>query len=190
MPLPEFREFDDRIGDLSTVGEFWRWAMSDLLANSNRGVLAEYIIAKVLDVDLSHPRLEWDCYDLIYRGYKIEVKSSAYIQTWFTSEEQRSKPNYGVAKHTCWDARNDTWTHDKKRWADVYVFCIFPVDRHHHTRDILDLSQWRFYITTTRQLEAQILPETKSIGLTKVREICGAALRHTELRAAIDRLIE
>lgn len=82
MPVPDFREPHEPIGDLATVGEFWRWAMSDLLGNRVRGLLAEFIVGRLLGDDtLSHPRMEWDSYDLLYRGHKIEVKSSAYTQT-------------------------------------------------------------------------------------------------------------
>ena len=190
MPLPDFHEQDDQIGDLGSVGEFWRWAMSDMLGNRNRGILAEYIVAKLLDVELSHPRLEWDCYDLIYRGYKIEVKSSAYIQTWHQSVDQRSTLRFGVSAHTCWDARDDTWAKEKKRWADLYVFCVFPANSESYTRDALDLSHWRFHVASTRQLELNVLAETDEIGLTKVRQICGDPVGHVELRSKVNRILK
>ena len=33
-----------------TKQEFWEWAYDDLLANTTRGVLAEYIVAKALGI--------------------------------------------------------------------------------------------------------------------------------------------
>lgn len=36
----------------SQVLDFWRWAFSDLRMNNVRGVLAEYIVAKLLNIPL------------------------------------------------------------------------------------------------------------------------------------------
>ena len=63
--------------------DFWRWAYSDLLNNVARGVLAEFLVANALDITKPKLRTEWDPYDLKSKqGTKIEVKSSAYIQSW------------------------------------------------------------------------------------------------------------
>ena len=64
------------------VSAFWRWSSSDLLGNALRGVLAEFIVASALGIT-ERPREEWDAYDLITpSGLKVEVKSSAYLQSW------------------------------------------------------------------------------------------------------------
>ena len=83
--MSTFHKADESIGEIGTLGDFWRWAMSDLLSNGTRGVFAEYIVGKLLGADFSSPRLEWDAYDLLYEGHRIEVKSSSYIQTWHTT---------------------------------------------------------------------------------------------------------
>ena len=186
----EFHDFDDPIGDLATVGEFWQWAMSDLLGNRNRGIMAEYIVGRLIGADMTRPRLEWDFYDLLYRDYKIEVKSSAYVQTWHQSSAQRSTLSFGVAPHIGWDAVSNTLSSEKRRWVDVYVFCVFPAERHSECRDVLDLDQWRFYVTTTQHLEACLPPNAKVIGLARVQAICGKAVQHTELKAHIDSLLQ
>ena len=63
--------------------DFWRWDASDLLNNTTRGRLTEFIVGSAVGVDFSTPRQEWDNYDLdTPSGIKIEVKSSAYIQSW------------------------------------------------------------------------------------------------------------
>ena len=43
--------------------DFWSWSQSDLLNNTLRGVLAEFIVKKALKVE-SQIRTEWDAYDL------------------------------------------------------------------------------------------------------------------------------
>ena len=63
--------------------DFWRWNASDLVSNTLRGRLAEFIVGSAVGMDFSAPRQEWDNYDLdTPSGIKIEVKSSAYIQSW------------------------------------------------------------------------------------------------------------
>ena len=34
-------------GTGATILDYWRWADSDLVANSSRGVLAEFLVAKI-----------------------------------------------------------------------------------------------------------------------------------------------
>lgn len=190
MPLPDFHDSNDPIGDNATVGEFWRWAMSDLLGNRNRGVLAEFLVAKALgDETLRHPRIEWDCYDVEYRGYWIEVKSSAYIQTWHSKPEQRSQLSFSIGSSNCWDARTNTYSDEKKRHAHLYVFCVFPSDREIYTRDVLDLDQWAFYITTTTTLETYINADQTSIGIAAVRQICGSPVPYRQMKSKIDDLL-
>ena len=51
-----------------------------------RGLLAEYIVAHALDL-ADAVRSEWDAYDLLLpNGIKLEVKSAAYIQSWYQKE--------------------------------------------------------------------------------------------------------
>lgn len=190
MTIPSFLNPQDPIGDSGTVGEFWRWAMSDLLGNRNRGILAEYLVGKALGEEaLSQPRLEWDCYDLVYRATRIEVKSSAYIQTWHTDPTKRSKPSYSVPPHECWDARTSANDLTRKRHAHLYIFCIFPLNSDDNGRDVLAVDAWGFYITTTANLEQHISPQTKSVSITAVHKICGPSVTYANLKAAIDSLI-
>lgn len=49
VTLPKYRNHDDLIGaGEAKVGDFWRWAMSDLLGNRNRGIFAEFLVGKAL----------------------------------------------------------------------------------------------------------------------------------------------
>src|SRR5690349_13127115 len=54
--------------------EFLAWAYDDLLTNTTRGVLAEYIVAKALGI-CDTKRVEWDKYDLVIGDIGVEVKS-------------------------------------------------------------------------------------------------------------------
>ncbi|MBK6579630.1 MAG: hypothetical protein IPG17_26280 [Sandaracinaceae bacterium] len=41
-----------------TVLDFWRWSMSDLVSNTARGVLAEFLVGSALGI-ASGTRVEW-----------------------------------------------------------------------------------------------------------------------------------
>ena len=47
----------------STIGDFWRWAYSDIANNANRGVLAEFIVGKALG-STEKVRTNWAAYDV------------------------------------------------------------------------------------------------------------------------------
>lgn len=62
--------------------DFWRWTFSDLRTNIVRGVLAEYPVALAVG-DPSPLRQAWDDFDVTTpSGIRVEVKSSAYLQSW------------------------------------------------------------------------------------------------------------
>ncbi len=64
------------------LNSFWSWSSSELLSNTLRGVLAEYIVSQDVGCK-AQAREEWDAYDLPSpEGIKIEIKSSAYLQSW------------------------------------------------------------------------------------------------------------
>ena len=90
----------------STVSlvDFWQWAYSDLLSNTNRGRLAEFIVARALGLGLAGVRTEWDAIDLVTSaGVKVEVKSAAYVQSWF--QKKPSSITFCVSARTCpWPA--------------------------------------------------------------------------------------
>ena len=74
--------------------DFWSWSQSDLLNNTLRGVLAEYIVRQDLMIKKS-TRTEWDAYDLeTENGIKIEIKSAAYLQSWKQSKCDVSTINW------------------------------------------------------------------------------------------------
>ncbi len=82
------------IGMDGSVLDFWCWAFSDLRENTTRGILAEYLVAKAAgdDRDL---RIGWDDFDVrVADGTTIEVKCSAFLQSW----PQRSHSRLNFAR--------------------------------------------------------------------------------------------
>ena len=129
---------------------FWKWSTSDLVSNTARGVLAEYIVAKALGIT-EEIRTEWRAFDLeTPEGIKIEVKSAAYIQVW--KQARHSPIQYLVRKRLGWDAETGKLETVPRRHADVYVFALLN-HKIRQTIDPLDLAQWEFYVLPTQELD-------------------------------------
>jgi hypothetical protein len=132
-----------------TLLNFWQWAYSDLIGNTERGALAEYLVALACGID-KKPRIGWDSYDLeTMEGIKVEVKSSAYIQTW--KQKDYSKPIFNIPLTHAWDYRENILHKEKKRHADVYVFALLA-HKEQSTLNPLNMDQWEFYVLATKQL--------------------------------------
>ena len=138
--LPKLREPTDRFYVESgfqgaTLGDYWRWSSSSVLDNTERGILAEFLVANALGLT-DKPRVEWGSYDLKMPDCtKIEVKSSAYLQSW--RQKKYSTIEFGIARtKEAWDAHTGkSQTHDPpKRIADIYVFCLLTAQGQSHGR--------------------------------------------------------
>jgi hypothetical protein len=130
--------------------DFWRWSVSDILSNATRGRLAEFIVATAANINIDKCRNEWSAFDLeTPDGIKLEIKSAAYLQSWF--QRTFSKISFSTKAAVYWGSETNKQSEIKKRHADIYVFCLL----HHNdkqTVDPLNLNQWEFYVLATRQL--------------------------------------
>ena len=160
---------------------FWQWSSSDLVSNSLRGVLAEYIVASTLGCHAG-VRTEWDAYDLkTESGIRIEVKSAAYLQSWaqpkFSDITFSVKPAYG------WDAESNSRSKVKIRASHVYVFCILT-HKDKATVNPLNMDQWIFYCIHTSDLDKAIGPQ-KSISLSRLMKLQPKTASYPELAEVI-----
>ncbi len=149
--------------DLSLL-EYWQWFASDLVSNTMRGVLAEFIVASALGLTQNN-RKEWDAYDLITQdGIKIEVKSAAYLQSW--NQKELSNISFNIKPTHAWNAETGEYSKDKKRSADIYVFCVLN-HKDQKTLDPLNLDQWDFYILPTSVINVEC-GNQKTISLNRL----------------------
>lgn len=147
----------------ATVGDFWAWALSDVLSNTARGVLAEFLVGSALGV-VDEVRVEWDSFDLLYEGAKIEIKSAAYVQRWF--QKKHSNAVWTIGEKRAWNAATGTYSEERKRWADCYVLCLYA-ERDRDVADALDVSKWEFYVLSTERIYRE-LGTQKRVGLSKI----------------------
>lgn len=166
-----------------TVGDFWAWAYSDILSNANRSVFAEFLVASALGV-IDQPRVEWNAYDLIYKNRPVEMKTSAYLQSW--SQKSLSKIRFDIEQKLAWDAATNTSSVTRLRSAHIYIFCLFA-EQDQSIVDVLDTTKWQFYVLLTRDLERKF-PQQKSLSLSALEQLC-KAVPYRELKSVLDNLI-
>lgn len=169
--------FDGKELPKASVKDFWSWANSDILNNTTRGILAEYLVAQALSLDISKSiRKEWDAYDLLYKETKIEVKSTAYVQVW-NEENKLSTPEFKISSRKC----------------DVYVFCLLAEKKKGET-DPLNLSQWKFCVvdidTIIKKLdEGKEKPQGTIRKGPIEKKLRGNWIKYSELEAAIEQYV-
>ncbi|WP_394140114.1 hypothetical protein [Cytobacillus oceanisediminis] len=128
--------------------------------------------------------MEWDAFDLIYRGKKIEIKSAAYIQFWHTDKFSKIIFNIGAKREYDYSTRK--YSTEIKRKADVYDFCLLK-EKDVNNLDPLNMNHWEFYIVLTKDLDERF-PEQKTISLTSLEKI-SPKVKYGELKEIMDQLI-
>ncbi len=153
-----------------TLGDFWAWGYSNVLTNNLRGVFAEFLVGTALDA-VGGTRTEWDAFDVLYGGArikkeaKIEVKSSAYLQSW--QQEKPSTISFGVGERYAFDPATNDWMPEKGRVADLYVFCVYREKKDRDPAKVLDLSRWSFYVVSTKVINGE-LGTQKTVVLSRI----------------------
>lgn len=185
-----------------TVLDYWRWSGSDLLDNAQRGVLAEFLVARALGVT-DEFRAEWASYDIRYRNRKIEVKSAAFAQSW--PQEAPSMISFNIAPQKgAWDPKTNEWEplDSPRRTADLYIFSLLRrpdgkdrCDPNRYESNPLDLRHWEFRVLDTATLDSK-RPGQKTIGLgplavlVAVSALGAAGIGYGDIKTAVDRVIE
>jgi hypothetical protein len=163
--------------------ECLEWAFGNLMDNATRGKVAEFVVAKALDVATGQ-RTEWDYADLHFGEMAIEVKSSGYLQSW-----QQSAPSrivFDIAPRSeKWDPKTNIVSKlpEPRRLADAYVFCVFE-EQDPSKANPLDTDQWQFYVASTRKLDDH-LGSQKSAALSTVQGV-SETTSFIGVRAAIE----
>jgi hypothetical protein len=165
--------------------QFWRWAGSDLINNTTRGWLAEYIVSIALDSS-KEVRLEWAPFDIQFKGYCIEVKSSSYIQSW--NQTNISQIRFGIELHRIWNSLTGKYENKSTRSSHIYVFCVFK-ETDIKKIDPMNLLQWDFYIIPTYKINSS-LGKQKTVGLKKLKVLKSVIVSYPEIKNQILKFIE
>lgn len=167
----------------SKVSDFWAWALSDMMDNSIRCMLAELIVATALGIDTSaEAREPWAPYDLLYNGIRVEVKASAYLQRW--NAGKLSNIVFSIKPARLWSAETG-YSATAQRNADVYVFCVHTCKERENSNP-LDISQWEFYILPSSVLN-DLFPSRKTITSNSLSQAT-TSVKYDALKQGIDLL--
>ncbi len=182
-PTETFVNSDDSGLSETSILDYWVWAFSDLVGNTERGVLAEYLVAMAVGAE-SPVRNSWGAYDIdAPDGTKIEVKSAAYVQSWY--QKHLSNIQFGIRKTLEWIPERNEFGQERKRQSDIYVFCLVTQKEKRQVNP-LDLDQWEFYVIPTSVLDSEF-GDRQSISLNLVMRY-GRAYRFRQLQEAISRV--
>lgn len=172
--MRKINSLDDELinSDLKLDGkllDYLSWAYSDLCDDVNKGIFAEWLVAKILGINTSR-RYLWANSDLeTDGGVRIEVKASAYWQSWKALNSDGSlkdlsqvvmqpdnKIRFGglVAKDTI---NNSTQEFGSLK-SDFYCFC-FHTEKNYEAWNGMDMSKWEFYLVAAKDIT------TKSVSL-------------------------
>lgn len=170
-----------------TVIDFWRWAFSDLIDNTQRGIMAEFLVYSSLKRVLpgTQMRENWLPFDVMSpSGRRIEVKSAAYIQAW-TPENIFAQIRFDIGKKLAWDNVTATSATVAERNCDLYVFCLFTAK----TKDVslLDLDYWEFYVLPTSVLDEKV-PDQKGISLSSLLKLAPVKTDYAGLGSVIENI--
>jgi hypothetical protein len=166
----------------ASVVDYWRWAHSDIVENVQRGVFAEFLVAAALGVTHVN-RVGWAGYDLDYNGKKIEVKSSAYLQSWL--QRALTRPLFSIGAHQQWIERTGAFE-DPRRVADCYVFCLYH-DKDGPDADILNVARWTFYALGITAL-IQHCQTSKTLSLERLEAIA-TPVSFDDLKRRVDKAL-
>lgn len=164
--------------------DFWRWSASDLVGNTARGILAEYLVARALG-SVQPTRDEWLPFDVLSAGgVRVQVKSAAYLQSWYQSKPSRIA--FSIRATRSWDPKTNALATQPTRECDVYVFALLA-HRDKATLDPMDVGQWVFYVLSRADVDGYSRSQ-HSITLPSL-ERCGArCVSYADLRSEVERV--
>ena len=147
----------------TNVEEYWAWAHGNLANNVERGLVAEYLVRHALELR-DGPRDHWEVEtDLTVEGRTIQVKSTAFLQSWEQSRESQAQFQLKRDKLNCDLFIFAVW------WPQGGVRPVVPVS-------IIDVGQWWFYLVTGDKLQKALddkgssEAKTASVSLKRLLE--------------------
>ena len=176
-----YRGNEEILGTGLTLLDYWLWAHSDMMNNTERGIFAEFLVHTAVN-DTTNTRKDWTSYDVLSpEGIRIEVKSSGYVQTW--NEEKISAIKFSVKPTRSWNPETHQYSEECTRNSDVYVFCLHK-HKDKESINILDLSQWTFFVLSTSTLNV-MASQQKTITLSRVKSLGATETDYAHLRSTI-----
>jgi hypothetical protein len=169
----------------TTVLDFWRWALGDLRMNNARGYLAEFLVATAVK-SKAPKRVEWGAQDVVAAdGTRIEVKTSAYLQSW--AQRAPSTPRFSFSGPAeTWNEILGAYERNPAGRVDVWVFCL-QTCQDHAAYDPLSVEQWLFWAAPSLAVDRL---NQKTGGLAAVNRVASNPVAWIELGSEVVRAAE
>ncbi len=166
----------------ATVADFWGWSRSDLLDNTERGVLAEFIVATALGIPTDGVRGGLGSLGSHYAGRRPGGGQVGGVPAEL-GPEGTFQDLVQHPRTLAWDADGGGFADVARRHAQVYVFALLA-HTGKATVNPLDLDQWAFYVLPTAVLDGR----TRSQHSITLRTLEGltAAVSFGGLRQAVN----
>jgi len=176
-------EFDGEELDYDFI-DFWRFHYSNIY--DIQGRIAEFIVAKALDIHESQNDQYWTLWDLTYRGLRIEVKETSYYHSFNQEGKVSQQRSFGITKaNGSYDPQISGNT-DFCRQNDVYVFCLNTGYTKEESYP-LNLNNWEFYIVPTSVINEKC-GDNKTISLNRIKSLGYEPVTYAQIKEVIDEL--
>jgi hypothetical protein len=135
-----------------------------LVTNVLRGQVVEAIAALALEPDWKWCSANFASWDFQREdGLRLEVKQSAFRQSWGTPATTKISPSFDVKARTGrWEGTK--FVEESGRAADIYILAYH--DRGDAGADHRDPQQWEFFV-----LPSAVIPPVARISLGSVRRL-------------------
>ena len=168
-----------------SVYDFWRFQYSNLW--DMQEYIAEFLVAKVLELEVPQNCNGWTLWDILYKGVKIEIKSTAYYHSWRSDGKVSNRRSFGITK--AYSQYKDS-TSEYKRQNDLYIFCLNTGNTKEESNP-LHLENWQFYVVPTKAINEKC-KDNKTISLGQVQKLTSSTtgVSYANLKREIDFIIE
>ena len=148
-------------------------------------VIAEFLVEKALVIDKAQNTDYWTLWDILYRGYRIEVKETGYYHPWNENGKISFQRKFGITKANS-NYESEETENKYERQNDIYVFCLNTGDTR-ETSNPMNVNNWEFYIVRTAVIN-QECGNNKHISLGRVRKIA-KSVKYEKIKECIDEII-
>ncbi len=162
--------------------DFWQFQFSNIWDLQDQ--IAEFIVARALEIKKPHNKNGWTLWDITYKGMRVEVKETAYYHSWRTDGKVSTQRSFSITKAF---SRYKDSTSEFCRQNDIYVFCL-NTGKTKEESNPLDLDHWRFWVVPTETIN-HTCGNNKTITLSRLQKITGLkdGIGYEQLKAAVDK---
>jgi hypothetical protein len=169
-----------------TVGDFWRWGLSDLVQPATLPLVAEFIVRRALGCEQALREGGQQPVLRTPQGARVRVASAAARPT--QTGVKRWRVSFDIAPSDAEASPAQPGQAQPLRDADVFVFCLLENDSP-SPADPLELSRWKFMVLPTQVLD-RACPEQRTINRDNLEWLKPVACDFDGLSQAVDLAFE